>query len=178
MKRSIFVLFALIMLTSSCFAFGILTTATTAGLSNYYAQAQYSTVGFSQYGTNGSFAGMGAKLSYGLTKDLDVFGELWSGSEVVSDFDISDAGGAIGAGLKYSILKVANNDPVDLAGFVDLSSITTNHLTWGINTIGVSASKVVRPQLTVYGIAAAMMNNWKKKDLNLFQRPTRNSVLA
>jgi hypothetical protein len=30
-----------------------------------------------------------------------------------------------------------------------------------MNTVGVSASKMIKPQLTVYGIAAAMMNNWK-----------------
>jgi hypothetical protein len=160
-KKSIFILISLALISSSCFAFGILTTAPTVGKDNYSVQVQYSSVGFSQYGTNGSFAGLGTKLSYGITKDLDVFGELWTGSEVVSDFSISDAGSALGVGLKYSILKIVNNDPFDLAGFIDLSSMNTNHLTWGMNTVGVSASKMIKPQLTVYGIAAAMMNNWK-----------------
>jgi len=165
MKKTLIALIALATISSSCFAFGILTTATTVGQDNYSVQVQYSTVGFSQFNTNGTFAGLGAKLSYGFTKDLDVYGGLWSGSEVMSDFDISDAGGAVRVGLKYGILKIANNDPIDLAGFIDMSTLTTNHLTWGINTVGVSVSKMVKPQLTVYGIAAAMMNNWKVQSL-------------
>ncbi len=165
MKKTLIALFALAAVSSSCFAFGILTTATTVGQDNYAVQAQYSTTGFTQYGVNGSLAGLGAKLSYGVAKDLDVFAELWSGSYVVSDADFSEAGSAVGVGLKYGFLKTANKDPIDLSGFIDLSSVTSNHLTWSINTVGVSVSKVVKPQLTVYGIAAVMLNNMKVKGI-------------
>lgn len=165
MKKTLIALIAIAAISSSCFAFGILTTASTVGQDNYAVQAQYSSTGFAPAGHTGSLAGLGARLSYGLTKDLDVYGELWSGSYVVSDFSFSEAGSAIGVGLKYGFLKTADNDPIDLAGFVDLSSITSNHLTWGTDSIGVTVSKMVKPQLTVYGVGAAMLNDSKVKGI-------------
>lgn len=163
MKKTLIALLVLAAVSSSCFAFGILTTATTVGQEKYAVQAQYSTVGFTTVGVNGSLGGIGAKLSYGISNDLDVYGGIWSGSYVVSDFDISEASSAVGAGLKYAFLKTADKDPIDLAGFIDMSSVTSKDLTWGMNTIGVSVSKMVKPQLTVYGIAAALLNNSKVK---------------
>jgi hypothetical protein len=163
MKRALIAIFLLAAFSSSCFAFGMLTTGTTVGQEKWEVQAQYSTTGFTQFNTTGSFGGLGAKATYGLTKDLDIYAELWDGSYVVSDFDVSDAANSAGVGVKYGFLKTADNDPIDLAGFIDLASISSNHLTWGVNTVGVSASKMIRPQLTLYGVAAAMMNSWKVK---------------
>ena len=163
MKKVLMVMFLLSAVSCSCFAFGLLTTGTTVGQEKWEVQAQYSTTGFTQLNTNGSFGGLGAKATYGYTKDLDLYAEIWTGSYVVSDLDVSDATNSLGVGVKYGFLKVADNDPFDLAGFIDVASITSNNLTWGVNTVGVSASKMVRPQLTVYGIAAAMMNSWKVK---------------
>jgi hypothetical protein len=163
MKKALIAIFLLAAVSSSCFAFGLLTTGTTVGLQKWEVQAQYSTTGFTQFNANGSFGGLGAKATYGFTKDLDLYAELWTGSYVVSDFDISDATNSLGVGVKYGFLKTADNDPLDLAGFIDIASVTSKNLTWGVNTVGVSASKMIRPQLTVYGIAAAMMNSWKVK---------------
>jgi hypothetical protein len=163
MKKTLIAIFLLAAVSSSCFAFGMLTTGTTVGLEKWEVQAQYSTTGFTQFNTNGSFGGLGAKATYGFTKDLDVYAELWDGSYVVSDLDVSDPANSVGVGVKYGFLKTADNDPLDLAGFIDVASVSSKNLTWSVNTVGVSASKMIRPQLTVYGIAAALMNGWKVK---------------
>lgn len=163
MKKTIFAILAMIMFTSSCFAYGILSTGTTVGQDNWAVQAQYSSTGLTQMNVNGSLAGLGAKATYGLMKDLDVYADYWTGSYVVSDFDFSEAGSAIGVGLKYALMKTADNDPLDVAGFIDLSSLTAKDLTWGTNSLGVTASKMIKPQWTVYGVVAVLLNDWKVK---------------
>jgi len=39
--------------------------------------------------------------------------------------------------------------------------MSSKDLTWGTNTFGISASKLMRPNLTVYGTIAILMNSSK-----------------
>jgi hypothetical protein len=161
MKKSFFILLALTILTSSCFAMDILTTATTVGQEKIVVDGIYSTTGFSIMNHVSNLAGIGVRGYYGATNDLDIFADYWSGSFVNSDFDISQAASNIGVGLKYAFLKVASNDPIDLSGIAEINSLSSKDLTWGTNTFGVTASKLVRPNWTIFGTAAVLMNNSK-----------------
>ena len=64
-------------------------------------------------------------------------------------------------GARYAFLKTSAKDPVDLAGIAELGSTTSKDFTWGMNTFGLSASKLMRPNLTVYGTVAILMNSSK-----------------
>lgn len=161
MKRSILVVLSLVIFTSSCFAFGVLTTGKTVGLDNFVAEGLYSTTSFNIRSMTGSIAGFGAKIIYGMSNDLDVNAELLSGSFVISDADISQSASTVGVGAKYAFLKTSAGDPCDLAGIAQLDSISSKDLTWGVNTFGISASKVMRPNLTAYGTIAILMNSSK-----------------
>ena len=161
MKRSILILLSLFMVTSSCFALGVLTTGTTVGDNQLVIDGIYTSTGFIKSAASGSLAGIGARLFYGATKDIDIYGEYWMGSFVISDFDISQAANMLAVGLKYSFLKTAAKDPIDLAGFIELGSLTSKDLTWGMNTFGVTASKLIRRDLTLFGSTAITMNSSK-----------------
>jgi len=161
MKKSIFILLSLVILTSSCFAFEILTTGTTVGEDKFMVDGIYSTTSFNIRSMTGSISGFGARIVYGTSKDLDVNAKYIAGSFVISDAEISQSASTLAVGAKYSFLKVSEKDPCDLAGIAELASTSSKDLTWGTNTFGISASKLMRPNLTVYGTIAILMNSSK-----------------
>ena len=161
MKKSIFILLSLVLITSSCFAFEILTTGTTVGEDQFVVDGIYSTTSFNIRSMTGSIGGFGARINYGVSKDLDVNAKYLAGSFVISDADFSQSASTLAVGAKYSFLKVSAKDPCDLAGIAELASISSKDLTWGTNTFGISASKLMRPNLTVYGTIAILMNSSK-----------------
>jgi len=161
MKKSIFILLSLVIFTSSCFAFEILTTGTTVGEDKFVVDAIYSSTTFNISSMIGSIGGFGARINYGTTKDLDLTAKYIAGSFVISDADVSQSASTLAVGAKYSFLKVSANDPCDLAGIVELASTSSKDLTWGTNTFGISASKLMRPNFTVYGTIAILMNSSK-----------------
>jgi hypothetical protein len=161
MKKSIFILISLVMITSSCFAFEILTTGTTVGEDNFVVDGIYSTTSFNIRSMTGSVGGFGARVNYGATKDLDLNAKYIAGSFVISDADISQSASTLAVGAKYAFLKTSAKDPCDLVGIAELASTSSKDLTWGMNTFGISASKLMRPNLTFYGTIAILMNSSK-----------------
>ena len=161
MKKSIFILLSLVMITSSCFAFEILTTGTTVGEDTFIVDGIYTSTTFNIRSMTGSIGGFGARINYGVSKDLDVNAKYLAGSFVISDADFSQSASTLAVGAKYSFLKVSEKDPCDLAGIAELASTSSKDLTWGTNTFGITASKVMRPSLTVYGTIAILMNSSK-----------------
>jgi hypothetical protein len=161
MKRSILIVLSLVIFTSSCFAFEILTTGTTVGEDQFVVDGIYSTTSFNIRSVTGSIGGFGARVNYGVSKDMDVSAKYIAGSFVMSDADISQSASTLAVGAKYSFLKVSEKDPCDLAGIAELASTSSKDLTWGTNTFGISASKLMRPNLTVYGTIAILMNSSK-----------------
>jgi hypothetical protein len=109
----------------------------------------------------GSLGGFGARINYGASEDLDLTAKYIAGSFVISDADVSQSASTIAVGAKYAFLKTSAKDPCDLAGIAELASTSSKDLTWGTNTFGISASKLMRPNLTLYGTVAILMNSSK-----------------
>ncbi len=58
----------------------------------------------------------------------------------------------VGIGAKYTLLRVMNGDPFDLAGVVNLDSYSSNGYAAGSIGAGLEISKYIRNNFTAYGL--------------------------
>jgi hypothetical protein len=146
MKKTIILsLIVAALAASSCFGGEVLSTGTTIGVEKFAIEGFYSSTSFQLADT--SVIQYGPRVVYGLTSDLDVICKLGMGS--VAGVSLS----TLGAGLKYGFLKVSANDSVDLSGLINFESVSANNYTLSNASVGIVASKDLKNNFTIYGLA-------------------------
>lgn len=138
---------------SACFGIEVLSPGTSIGAGKFGVEGFYSSTSIQLADT--SILQYGLRAVYGVTPDLDVIGKLGLGTAR----GINSS--TIGAGIKYAILKVAANDPVDLAGLLNVESVSGNAYTMGNTSIGVVVSKDLKNSITLYGLMNYILTSTK-----------------
>jgi hypothetical protein len=119
-------------------------TALPIGKDNFAVQGFYSSTDIKVAGS--SFTQFGPRIIYGLTNDLDISGKLAVGSLA------GTSASTIGIGAKYTLMRVMNGDPFDLAGVVNIDSYSSSGYAAGSIGAGVEISKYLRNNFSAYGL--------------------------
>ena len=143
MKKILFSILLAGFMVGACSAENLM-TALPIGKDNFAVQGFYSSTDISVAGS--SFTQFGPRIIYGLTDNLDISGKLAMGS-------LAGVGAStIGIGAKYTVLKVMNGDPFDLAGVANIDSYSSNGYAAGSIGAGIEISKYLRNNFSAYGL--------------------------
>lgn len=158
MKRSLLltVLIAIIF-SPVCFAGNLLQTGLPIGAEKFAIQGFYD----SNSMAGNSASSFGPKIIYGVTEDFDVNAKLGMGS--YSGVSAS----SYGIGAKYTFLRVAEKDPMDMAGYVNYETISVTGVTFGTTSFGAIMSKTLRSNFTLYGILGIVSLGYDYKDAGI-----------
>ncbi len=153
MKRTIVfaILFATILI-GSCYG-EVLTSGLSIGTGQFGIEGFYSSTNVTI--ADSTLTEFGPRVVYGLADDLDITGKLAMGS--ISNVSATTLGG----GIKYTFLKIANQDPIDMAALANFESASAKDFTLSTTTFGIVGSKMVRTNLTLYGFANVAMLSTK-----------------
>jgi hypothetical protein len=98
-----------------------------------------------------SLSQFGPKIIYGITEDFDVNGKIALGSVGATSAT------TLGGGVKYTFLKSASRDSVDIAATANFESTFVSGGSWSNTTFGVIISRYLRNNISVYGILNYIM---------------------
>ena len=158
MKRSLFltVLIAIIF-SPVCFGGSILQTGLPIGAEKLAIQGYYD----SNSMAGNSASSFGPKIIYGVTEDFDVNAKLGMGSYG------GVSASSYGIGGKYTFLRVAEKDPMDVAGYVNYDTISVTGVTFGTTSFGAVMSKYLRSNFTLYGMLGIISVGYDYKDAGI-----------
>jgi predicted porin len=152
MKKILLSVLIAALLFSVCSA-EVLLTPPSEGKDNFAIQGFYSSTPVKLSDSN--IIAFGPKIIYGVTDDFDMIGKV--GSVTFSGTGATE----IGIAGKYTIPKSTLNSPLDLAAVLSYDSISGKDINQGTTSIGMIASRLLRPDFTVYGALYGMQNSNK-----------------
>lgn len=143
MKRSLlFAVLIAIIFSPVCFGGSLLQTGLPIGAEKLAIQGYYDSVSIA--GDNSSQ--FGPKIIYGVTDDFDVNAKLGMGSYA------GVSASSYGIGGKYTFLRVAEKDPMDVAGYLNYETFSIAHVAYTTTSFGAIMSKYLRSNFTLYGM--------------------------